>query len=489
MQPNLEIRCGDALTLLSQIPSDSVNCVVTSPPFYGLRDYGTANWEGGNIECDHAAPPLGGIGKETISGGKGTQHETRKALYRGVCRKCGAKRIDSQIGLEETPEEYVAKLVEVFREVRRVLRDDGTLWLNLGDSYQTTSGGGQQVAQSNTGAGLATNRHSAKITGVKPKDLLGIPWRVALALQADGWYLRSDIIWAKPNPMPESVIDRPTKAHEYLFLLTKSPKYFYDVDAIREPHNLKYIQNRSTDSYGAGTKSGKGRADRDHSFVKKYSGKVVGNPLGRNKRSVWNIPVKPYKGAHFAVFPEKLVEPCILAGSRVAGKRCDCDQLIATPLASGPVEDPTLETGRAGMNRVRRDGEGTRPITRREQRSYAEQMKASPHRNIIEETCGPAFAHYIRTDKSGARPLPPQILESFLQCGWLVDPGPCTCPEQPADLILDPFCGAGTTGVVALRHGRRFLGLELKPEYAQLAQERITGNVVTQEPLPICSAA
>jgi SAM-dependent methyltransferase len=141
------------------------------------------------------------------------------------------------------------------------------------------------------------------------------------------------------------------------------------------------------------------------------------------------------------------------------------------------------------MNRVRRDGEGTRPITRREQRSYAEQMKASPHRNIIEDTCGPAFAHYIRTDKSGARPLPPVILEELLRCGWLADPGPCTCPEQPADLILDPFCGAGTTGVVALRLGRRFLGLELKPEYVELARDRIMGSAAIQEPLPIYPAA
>jgi len=450
VQPNLEIRCGDALTLLSQIPSDSVNCVVTSPPYYGLRNYAVAG----------------------------------------------------QIGLEETPEAYVAKLVEVFREVRRVLTNDGTLWLNLGDSYagswgnyggqnrghgtqrSITKGSSATVNPEAYGIGIPAN---ARVPGCKSKDLIGIPWMTAFALRADGWYLRSDIIWAKPNPMPESVTDRPTKAHEYVLLLSKNARYFYDAEAVKEP-----FTQQPKDKRKPGMQGGKfSKVYREAQLEAQNGSRNVERTCGtgRNKRSVWNIATKPYKGAHFAVFPEALVEPCILAGSRVAGKRCDCDQLITTPLASGPAEDPTLETGRAGMNRVRRDGEGTRPITRREQRSYAEQMKASPHRNIIEDTCGPAFAHYIRTDKSGARPLPPVILEELLRCGWLADPGPCTCPEQPADLILDPFCGAGTTGVVALRLGRRFLGLELKPEYVELARDRIMGSAAIQEPLPIYPAA
>jgi DNA modification methylase len=240
----------------------SVQCCVTSPPYWGLRDYGH----------------------------------------------------DDQIGLEKTPEEYVARMVDVFRGVRRVLRDDGTLWLNLGDSYAAGGhgGGGSYMAERKDAAwqreSTATGFRSAP-PGLKPKDLVGIPWRVAFALQADGWYLRSDIIWAKPNPMPESVTDRPTKAHEYLFLLTKSARYFYDADAVREDHTSKPIaRNRH--------QNGGGSAESMSGDVTQNFGSMEYNPHGRNRRTVWTIPTQPFPGAHFAVFPPALVEPCILAGSK-----------------------------------------------------------------------------------------------------------------------------------------------------------------------------
>ena len=262
------------------IPDESVDCVVTSPPYYGLRDYG----------------------------------------------------IDGQIGLEESPEEYVNTMVKVFREVWRVLKPTGSVWLNLGDSYYNyRPGNGAKYPKqsvSNTRQDLPTNssKRANKLEGLKEKDLVGIPWKVAFALQADGWYLRSDIIWSKPNPMPESVHDRPTKAHEYIFLLTKSPKYYYDADAIREITG----KEASWDNYG-----GKGMIDHPTGPGRKQIDLTMGtsqkkampnatHPNGRNKRSVWTIATQPYSEAHFATFPEKLIEPCILAG-------CPKDGVVLDP--------------------------------------------------------------------------------------------------------------------------------------------------------------
>jgi DNA modification methylase len=285
----------------------SVQCCVTSPPYWGLRDYGLADG----------------------------------------------------IGLERTPEEYVANIVQVFREVWRVLRDDGTLWLNLGDCYARTGGwasndgldgckrGESGRAKTNMQAGRNGQKRPDNL---KEKDLVGIPWRVAFALQADGWYLRSDIIWAKPNPMPESVTDRPTKSHEYLFLLAKNARYYYDAEAVREP--------------ALNTPGGRLTGSKHKSFANgsAQSGTTVDKPGtvdGRNRRDVWFIATQPYKGAHFATYPEKLVEPCILAGSKAG------------------------------------------------------------------------------------------------------------------DVVLDPFCGSGTTGAVAQRLGRRFVGLDMSAEYLELARKRI----------------
>jgi DNA modification methylase len=283
--------------------------------------------------------------------------------------------VPAEIGLEATPDEYVAELVGVFREVRRVLRDDGTLWLNLGDSYASSPPGNTTVGVSaksglngvngasgqyreTLAAGHQTKRDTSKLPGLKPKDLIGIPWMVAFALRSDGWYLRSDIIWSKPNPMPESVKDRPTKAHEYVFLLSKGPRYYYDADAIREPHapdSLARVERGRSDDHkwadgGPGNQS-----------IAKDLAKAC-HPDGRNRRSVWTVTTQPFAEAHFATMPPALAEPCILAGAPVDG------------------------------------------------------------------------------------------------------------------VVLDPFGGAGTTALVARRNGRRFVHVELNPEYMEIAKRRVDGE-------------
>jgi DNA modification methylase len=363
------ILVGDVLERLDDLEAGTVQTVVTSPPYWGLRDYGTATWDGGDAGCDHRV--YGHAPGKATPGGRGGSMPMQEVVQRETCGKCGARRIDSQLGLEPTPEEYVANMVEVFREVRRVLRDDGTVWLNLGDSYASGEVGRHDRADGYEGdfsrASTQGQRHQRRLrTGLKPKDLVGIPWRVAFALQADGWYLRSDIIWSKPNPMPESVTDRPTKAHEYVFLLSKQARYYFDADAVRESSTERPSGNveRFVAAHG------------ERSRLNTHLGSSVPyqpDGSGRNIRSVWNIATEPFPGAHFATFPKKLVEPCIKAGS-----------------ATG-------------------------------------------------------------------------------------------------DTVLDPFAGSGTVGVVALRLGRSFLGVELNPAYAEMARERIRGdaplfNVQTEVP-------
>jgi DNA modification methylase len=275
------IICGDALIELRKLPDKSIHCCVTSPPYWGLRDYGV----------------LG------------------------------------QLGLERTPEEYVAKLVEAFREVRRVLKKDGTLWLNLGDSYNGSGKGGDKLGNegkqtSNTGS-ISVKDRKTEISSLKPKDLVGIPWRVAFALQADGWYLRQDIIWSKPNPMPESVTDRCTKAHEYIFLLAKSQKYYYDAGAIKEPaiyagDNRKSRAQENHKRMPTEKISGIRPRKQDELGKRTYVGfndRYFNSPglEQRNRRSVWTITTKPFKDAHFATFPPDLVEPMIKAGCPTGG--------------------------------------------------------------------------------------------------------------------------------------------------------------------------
>jgi len=232
--------------------------------------------------------------------------------FKNVCGKCGAERIDQQIGLEESPEAYVERLVDVFREVRRILRNDGTLWLNLGDSYNSHNnntrgagaGGGKERGEQ---IGFTSIRNSL-VKDLKPKDLIGIPWRVAFALQADGWWLRQDIIWHKPNPMPESVTDRCTKAHEYIFLLSKSERYYYDHEVIKSPVKQDWGTRDRTN----------GKYQNEGTGLQPHGGLDASYETA-NKRSVWTVATKPYAEAHFAVYPPALIEPCILAGCPVGG--------------------------------------------------------------------------------------------------------------------------------------------------------------------------
>jgi DNA modification methylase len=284
----------------------------TSPPYWGLRDYGTGEWVGGDPDCPHMRTTK--ISKDTATGHKAMYEQGNvvgDAIYKSKCPKCGSVRKDKQLGLEETPEEFVENLVRVFKEVKRVLRDDGTVWLNLGDSYYNyRPGKGQALSKqsvSNTDQDLPQDcaRRGNKIAGLKEKDLVGIPWRVAFALQADGWYLRQDIIWHKPNPMPESVRDRCTKSHEYIFLLSKNPKYYYDNEAIKE-------DAKSAGKKSDGFKGRQGGAEYHATSGGIGSEEKIYNK--KNKRSVWTITTKPYKEAHFATFPTDLIEPCVLAG-------------------------------------------------------------------------------------------------------------------------------------------------------------------------------
>jgi DNA modification methylase len=339
---------GNAVDFLKTLTDGSVQCCVTSPPYWGLRDYGTATWDGGDMACNHQSKR----GKQGPSGQRTGRTFTAIHIYKDKCRKCGASRIDQQLGLELTPEAYVASMIAVFREVRRVLADDGTLWLNLGDTYAAQRGGTHQPAETLAGGvggrtnnGEMTNRdrhagynpsRDASAIGLKHKDMVGIPWRIAFALQADGWYLRSDIIWAKPNPMTESVRDRPTKSHEYVFLLAKSANYYYDSDAIREPDSGQDHRRKITTGQPSLTPPGQ----KTNRGIRKVEGR---NGSGRNIRTVWWLSPKPFKGAHFAVMPPRLATICILAGSRPG------DVVLDPFVGSGTTLAVAKEHGRTGI--------------------------------------------------------------------------------------------------------------------------------------------
>jgi len=425
---------GDAVSALRTMPSGRVSCCVTSPPYFGLRDYGHPG----------------------------------------------------QIGLEKTPEEFVAKLVEVFREVHRVLRDDGTLWVNIGDSYAKGGvmgkHGGERKNRDQGGMNVSP-RHIHY--GVKNKDLIGVPWMLAFALRQDGWYLRQDIIWSKPNPTPESVTDRCTKAHEYLFLFSKSPRYYFDHEAISEKavtgRDLGLLRGRQF----ADSKKVAHHAD---SIRLRQANGVDSRSAGdgtRNKRSVWTVKPAGYEGAHFAVMPEELVRPCVLAGawpSGKGGKECDCDTVIETPTGTRKGEDLSRLVGRAGFSRVRADLGGRRAITRWEQRHEAEQIKASAHYQAMRRMAGLGFPHYVRTDLSGARPLPEHIRQKFRKLGWLKLPPPCPHERDcPPGVVLDPFAGTGTVLKVAADEGRRAVGIELNPVYCDMLIGRLKPYIVKRK--------
>jgi DNA modification methylase len=293
---------------------------VTSPPYYGLRDYGTAKWDGGDADCEHSIS----MPTKWNDPKRGTSVLRPETAHRGGssthCHKCGATRIDAQLGLEETPDEYIKAMVEVFRCVWDVLEDDGTLWLNIGDSYCNSNGfarASPEYQREGRNNMPANDRKLDKLheTGLKTKDLIGIPWMLAFALRADGWYLRQDIIWHKPNPMPESVQDRCTKAHEYIFLLSKSQKYYYDAESIKE--DVKEVSITRAKSAWNPTKLNVGLDGAKNESFETMGDRWVKEKA--NKRSVWTITTKAYADAHFATFPTDLIEPCILAGAPTGG--------------------------------------------------------------------------------------------------------------------------------------------------------------------------
>ena len=372
---------GDVLDGLKRIPDNYVQTVVTSPPYLGLRDYGVAG----------------------------------------------------QIGLEETPEEYIEKLVQVFREVRRVLRSDGTCWINIGDSYAGGKTGRDDSGDNGKFGGPRIEPKERPIpAGYKPKDLMMIPARVALALQADGWWLRSDIIWHKPTAMPESVTDRPTTAHEHIFLLAKSERYFYDAEAIKEENSPTSAGNRKAFRGGGVYTNNQSFYNSNPTPVTAISG-MAQEWTGRNKRNVWTIPTTPYSEAHFATFPPKLIEPCILAGS--SPKACEH---CGAPWERVTEAEPIPEHIKAEFERNR-------------QRSKELHGRTDGHVG----THRPNFTRKIDT------------------VGWQPT---CTCTNNEGTgrcIVLDPFIGSGTTALVAIQHARHYLGIELNPEYVALAQKRI----------------
>jgi hypothetical protein len=365
------------------------------------------------------------------------------------------------------------------------MADVGTLWLNIGDSYARLGGKHSDQPRNwdgrekDPGAMHATRHVDNLGEQYKPKDLIGIPWMLAFALRADGWYLRQDIIWHKPNPMPESVRDRCTKAHEYIFLLSKSEKYFFDSEAMKEPLAEASIKRGAVKLGGnKGVNYTPEPTDPNFRNGKEQWGRELDFSQGglRNKRSVWTVATKPYKGAHFATFPTGLIEPCILAGSMPIGSY-EPDDLILSPTGNGDRDpDPSMEVGRAGWSRPRRDAEGVRPMSRAEQAAYAEQLRNSQHKEVMMQEAGgeSTFAHYMRTDRNGARAIPPVMFDRWVDLGWLNQVSiPPALAEPHRSIVLDPFMGSGTTAAVSLQHGRQYLGCELNPEYGPLQEERI----------------
>jgi site-specific DNA-methyltransferase (cytosine-N4-specific) len=339
---------GDALTVLQTLPDSCVDCCVTSPPYYGLRDYGTATWEGGDSSCNHEVVREKGYDrtKQATNRGQGRPHK-------GACKRCGAIRVDRQLGLEDTPELYIERLAAVFMEVHRVMKPTGTLWINIGDSYwggkgySGSSAGRYQWDRHNNGKSMTAGYSNIGGKGIirptdkkheyiKNKDMTGVPWILALTLRNAGWYLRNGNIWVKPNPMPESVIDRFSNAHEYVLLLAKSEKYYFDHEAVREPaayDGRKDTVMKGSKKYSEGSTEllqqtfaaraherwphkTRGYATKEGEtglFPSHHGGSIPTYPL-RNKRDVWVVNTKSYPEAHFATYPQELIVPCIKAG-------------------------------------------------------------------------------------------------------------------------------------------------------------------------------
>ncbi len=386
------------------LPDRSVHCIVTSPPYWALRKY--AGEQGINWPAVSYAPMAG-----------------MPVVH--------VEPMTCELGLEPTPEAYIGHMVLVFRELWRVLRDDGTAWVNMGDSYAGSGGAGGDY---NTGG----------FPGLKPKDLCGMPWRLAFALQADGWYLRSDIIWAKPNPMPESVTDRPTKAHEYVFLLAKQARYFYDADAVREKHARVWDANNGGSM--ANIELAQMAVDKRGAQEWNHKGDYpLPNPAGRNRRTVWTIPTQPTPCAHFATFPQALVKPCILAGTSARGVCPECgapwERMVERPKPPSEAFNVArhVDDNNVKMSPLHRSGKASG-------QKMQKWLDANP------------------PTTTGWRPT----CACFGEFHTSVLPQPAT--------VLDPFSGSGTTGKVAVSLGRRYIGIDISDEYHEdIASQRLDG--------------
>lgn len=500
---------GHVLDKLAELPEESVHCVVTSPPYWGLRAYGTEPqvW-GGDAACEHSWLPME-RGKrkdmlpadQTASAGRsGGDHRQAGASHNGgnFCSRCGAWR--GEHGQEPTLDLWLAHEVTIFRAVRRVLRKDGTLWVNIGDAYACAPNGRSAAATTEAFSTVTATyrpegkpRHGNHSTlqgsqspetpgrvssgGIfKPKDRLGLPHRLAFALQADGWWFRDEIVWHKPNPMPSSVRDRTTPAHEFMFMFSKSARYYYDQEAIKEPSAAsslaRYAQTTihiqaggaKQDAYEAGLTGQRARSRRPNEIIKDLAAQAKRKPAGwatadgahdtirhnagerkpsaggdytwatANKRSVWTIPTQPFPSAHFATFPEALVAPCILAGTSARGVCGAC----GAPWAR-TTKTEALDT---------------------------KQLK-------IKRNVGGREDGMVTWATAGGLPKQAEVTT-----GWVPS---CKCTDNvpvPAT-VLDPFAGSGTVGLVAEQAGRDSILIELNPAYAEMARERIHGAIQT----------
>ena len=426
------IYVGDCRETLRRLPAESVHCVITSPPYYGLRDYGTGQWEGGSPDCDHKTRrPATAVNGSTLSGGKATTGHQQEG-YRDVCARCGAVRVDRQIGLEASLDEYLDTMLDVFREVWRVLRDDGTLWLNIGDSYSGSGKGptGKHgVGQHERRQGFDTDRHPAVIPA---KNLMMIPARLALGLQADGWTLRSDIAWCKAAPMPESVTDRPTSAWEHIFLFAKQGRYFYDAEAVREP---------GSGVSGGGWSRSYAEAQPAHGDGDMGTGRNLWN-YWRDLDDAWLLGPEPFPESHFAVFPTEIPRRAILAGTSARG----CCPRCGAPWQR-VVERITVR------ERLAQNGTGLL------KNGKNEAIQATGVRNhSLSVSHGQADTPTVTT--TGWQPA----------CH-------CNAGEPIPATVLDPFGGAGTTALVANRNGRHAILCELSPTYAGMAARRIRADL------------
>lgn len=442
------IGVGDCLDGLRGLPDGCVQTVCTSPPYYGLRDYQTGTWEGGDPNCPHKGSNGQRIAESVtaVRGGGHSAAETGPAPFRASCPRCGAVRVDKQIGLEDTPAAFVARLVEVFAEVRRVLHPTGTLWLNIGDSYNSGTSASRKADKNaqhgywENGGDMGDRRINANSV-CKPKDLLLMPYELAKALRDDGWYLRSEISLIKTSPMPESCRDRPTSATEKLFLLARSATYFYDQEAERVAYNGASLGRYQYAKQGTAPTARQPGGDVDRRV--RELGIQEPNPSGRNLWNWWEWSTEPFPEAHFATFPTWLPRRCIRLGTPERGVCPSCGVPWRRVVERSKVRRhrPNEHVKRSGQ-----DGTGN--------------------------SCGNTVAGTATVTR-----------------GW--EPG-CGCGAEPIPaLVLDPFAGSGTTLAVASQLGRRAIGFELNADYAALARKRICGASLVKDdqapspPLPL----